>query len=35
MFPVGERRRVMNDWIGVTMAMFAVGTVVAVYVTGL
>jgi len=25
----------MNDWIGVTMAMFAVGTVVAVYVTGL
>jgi len=25
----------MNDWIGVTMALFAVGTVVTIYVTGM
>jgi hypothetical protein len=30
-----ERGREVIDWIGVMMAMLAVGTVVAVYVTGM
>jgi hypothetical protein len=32
---LGKRRRDVIDWIGVMMAMFAVGTVVAVYLTGM